>query len=95
MKVKYQELRQEIVNKSLQAFHAGLFAGTSGNMSVYLKEEELMLITPTSVRYETMTAEAPDYSTAIADTVYKMCTEGWTAEQAAQYMQDQMSWYFK
>ncbi len=54
---KLQQLRQEIVDKSLQAFHVGLFAGTSGNMSVYLKEEDLMLITPTSVRYETMTAE--------------------------------------
>ena len=45
--------------------------------------------------YETMTENAPDYSTAVADTVYKMCTEGWTAEQAAAYMQEQMSWYFK
>ncbi len=45
--------------------------------------------------YETMTENAPDYSTAVADTVYKMCTEGWTAEEAAAYMQDQMSWYFQ
>ena len=45
--------------------------------------------------YETMTAEAPDYSTAVADTVYKMCTENMSAEDAAKYMQDQMSWYFK
>jgi len=45
--------------------------------------------------YETMTENAPDYSTAIADTVYKMCTEGWTAEEAAAYMQEQMSWYFQ
>ena len=52
-----QVFKQEIVDKSLQAFRAGLFAGTSGNMSVYLKDEDLMLITPTSVRYETMTAE--------------------------------------
>lgn len=48
---------QEIVDKSLQAFRAGLFAGTSGNMSLYLPERGLMLITPTSVRYETMRAE--------------------------------------
>ena len=27
------ELRQEIVDRSLQAFHEGLFSGTSGNMS--------------------------------------------------------------
>lgn len=51
------ELKQEIVDKSLQAFHAGLFAGTSGNMSTYIPKKDLMLITPTSVRYETMKAE--------------------------------------
>ena len=51
------ELRQEIVNRSLQAFHEGLFSGTSGNMSCYLREEDLMLITPTSVRYDVMRAE--------------------------------------
>ena len=30
---KIEVLKQEIVDKSLQAFRAGLFAGTSGNMS--------------------------------------------------------------
>ncbi len=53
---RIDELKQEIVDKSLQAYHAGLFAGTSGNMSTYLPEEDIMLITPTSVRYEIMTA---------------------------------------
>ena len=48
------ELKQEITEKSLQAFRMGLFAGTSGNMSTYIPEQEIMLITPTSVRYETM-----------------------------------------
>lgn len=38
------ELRQEIVDRSLQAFHEGLFSGTSGNMSCYLREEDLMLM---------------------------------------------------
>ena len=51
------ELRQEIVDRSLQAFHEGLFSGTSGNMSCYLREEDLMIITPTSVRYDVMRAE--------------------------------------
>lgn len=51
-----ESLKQEIVDKSLQAFLAGLFAGTSGNMSTYIPEEDIMLITPTSVRYETMQA---------------------------------------
>lgn len=51
------ELRQEIVDRSLQAFHEGLFSGTSGNMSCFLREEGIMLITPTSVRYDVMRAE--------------------------------------
>lgn len=51
------ELRQEIVDRSLEAFHEGLFSGTSGNMSCYLRDEQLMLITPTSVRYDILRAE--------------------------------------
>ena len=49
-----EALCKEITERSLQAFQSGLFSGTSGNMSVYLREKKLMLITPTSVRYETM-----------------------------------------
>lgn len=51
------ELRREIAEKSLQAYRAGLFSGTSGNMSCYLRDAGKMLITPTSVRYETLRAE--------------------------------------
>ena len=47
-------LRRQIVEKSLQAYRAELFAGTSGNMSAYCRAENIMYITPTSVRYETM-----------------------------------------
>lgn len=52
-----QALQQEIVDRSLQAFRAGLFSGTSGNMSCFLRESGQMLITPTSVRYEELRAE--------------------------------------
>ena len=51
------ELQQEIVDRSLQAFRAGLFSGTSGNMSCFLRDEGKMLITPTSVRYEELQPE--------------------------------------
>ena len=51
------QLQQEIAERSLQAFRAGLFSGTSGNMSCYLREEGKMLITPTSVRYEELRPE--------------------------------------
>lgn len=48
-------LRQEIVDKSLEAFREGLFSGTSGNMSCRVAPDE-MLITPTSVRYDVLRA---------------------------------------
>lgn len=51
------QLQQEIVDRSLQAFRAGLFSGTSGNMSCLLRDEGKMLITPTSVRYEELRPE--------------------------------------
>ena len=31
---------------------SGLFTVTSGNMSYYMRAEDVMIITPTSVRYE-------------------------------------------
>ena len=49
-----EDLCREITDRSLQAYRSGLFSGTSGNMSVYLRDQGIMLITPTSVRYETM-----------------------------------------
>lgn len=52
-----QRLREEIVRVSLQAYNSGLFVGTSGNLSAYLREEDEMLITPTCARYETMAPE--------------------------------------
>lgn len=52
-----QKVKREIVDRSLQAFHEGLFSGTSGNMSCFLRDEGKMLITPTSVRYDVMKAD--------------------------------------
>jgi L-ribulose-5-phosphate 4-epimerase len=51
------ELRKEMVEVCQSAFAEGLFAGTSGNLSVLLESGDEMLITPTSVRYEKMTAQ--------------------------------------
>ena len=56
MKTTLQSLRQELVDKALAAFHAGLFSGTSGNLSCRAAPDE-MLITPTSVRYDVLRAE--------------------------------------
>lgn len=52
-----EAIKKEIVEISQKAFNLRLFAGTSGNLSYYLRAENKMLITPTCVRYETMTAE--------------------------------------
>lgn len=45
--------------------------------------------------YETMYDGAPDYASAIGNTVRAMAADDLTAEDAAAYMQDQMAWYFK
>ncbi len=50
-------LKREIVEKSRRAYESKLFAGTSGNMSAFLMEEGKLVITPSGVRYETMTPE--------------------------------------
>lgn len=52
--MQMESLCAQIVAQSQQAYRAGLFAGTSGNMSVYVQKEDLMLITPSGVRYESM-----------------------------------------
>lgn len=46
-----------IVETAQQAYAEKLFAGTSGNLSVYDRKNGLMYITPTSARYETMKPE--------------------------------------
>lgn len=53
----YMKLREEMVEICQASFRQGLFAGTSGNLSVYVREDEVMLCTPTCVRYETMVPE--------------------------------------
>ncbi len=45
---------EDVLRVSQKAYQAKLFAGTSGNLSICLREANLIAITPTSVRYETM-----------------------------------------
>lgn len=52
-----QEMKQAACDWSKQSYAEKLFAGTSGNLSVYDREQEVMVITPTSVAYETITPE--------------------------------------
>lgn len=55
--MELEKLRRQIVAVAKQAFEEKLFAGTSGNLSIFCRAQSLMLITPTSVRYETLTPE--------------------------------------
>lgn len=50
-------LRQEMVRTCLYAFRQGLFTGTNGNLSCYLRDEAVMLITPSGVRYDQLQPE--------------------------------------
>ena len=52
-----QEMRQAVCAWARQCYAEKLFAGTSGNLSVYDRERGLMVITPTMVPYEVLTPE--------------------------------------
>lgn len=51
------EMKEAVCAWSKQSYAERLFAGTSGNLSVYDKAQNIMVITPTSVAYETITPE--------------------------------------
>lgn len=50
-------LKQEVLRVSKLAYSEGLFAGTSGNLSARDRESGLIVITPTSLPYDTMTVD--------------------------------------
>lgn len=50
-----KEMKQEVCDYSRQSYNEKLFAGTSGNLSLF--DGETMVITPTCVAYETMTPD--------------------------------------
>ncbi|MEA4895063.1 MAG: class II aldolase/adducin family protein [Oscillospiraceae bacterium] len=50
-----EQMKQEVCDYSRQSYSEKLFAGTSGNLSLF--NGEIMVITPTSIAYETITAE--------------------------------------
>ena len=52
-----QEMRQAVCDWYKQSYAEKLFAGTSGNLSVYDKDQNVMVITPTSIPYEAITPE--------------------------------------
>lgn len=52
-----QEVKQELLDVTLESYRLKLMAGTSGNASVYDREGEVMIITPSGVSYEGMSVE--------------------------------------
>ncbi len=52
-----KERKEELLETSKRLYNEKLVAGTSGNISVYIPEEDIMIITPGSLSYETMKLE--------------------------------------
>lgn len=53
----WEETKRILLNMTRRSYEEALFAGTSGNLSVYDREKETMIITPSSIPYETMKEE--------------------------------------
>ena len=51
------EAKKKVLYWSKKGYANALFAGTSGNLSIFLPERELVVITPSSVRYDSMLLE--------------------------------------
>ena len=51
------DLKKNILEVAKNAYDQKLFAGTSGNLSGYAREKGRVVITPSSIRYESMTLE--------------------------------------
>ncbi len=49
-----EQAKADVAQYARLGFRAGLFAGTSGNLSVCLPDEGIVAITPTGMRYENM-----------------------------------------
>ncbi|MGE5544033.1 MAG: class II aldolase/adducin family protein, partial [Bacillota bacterium] len=55
--MNYEQLRREVVNTAKEMLAQGLVRGTWGNVSVRLPDRPGMLITPSGMDYQTMTAD--------------------------------------
>lgn len=50
----YEELKKSLCACAKRAYAQGMFAGTSGNLSIFDREQGVMAITPSSLAYEDM-----------------------------------------
>ncbi len=55
--MKYEKIRNEVLEAILEAVDSGLIKGTSGNISVRDEIEDVVAITPSGISYKTMKAE--------------------------------------
>ena len=55
--MKYSEIRGRIQETALRAYKEKLVAGTSGNVSEFIREKGIMAITPTNLSYDVMKPE--------------------------------------
>ncbi|MBT9775456.1 class II aldolase/adducin family protein [Clostridium sp. MCC353] len=54
LKNQYEEMKKQLVGTAKKAYREKLMAGTSGNMSIFCRDEGHILITPSSYDYEIM-----------------------------------------
>lgn len=55
--MKYETIRNQVLEAILEAVDMGLIKGTSGNIAVKDTKEDVIAITPSGIAYKTMTAE--------------------------------------
>lgn len=55
--MKYEKIRNQVLEAILEAVDLGLIKGTSGNIAVRDEEEDVVAITPSGIAYKTMKAE--------------------------------------
>lgn len=53
----WNETKKVLLNMTHRSYEEALFAGTSGNLSIYDRQKGIMIITPSSIAYETMEEE--------------------------------------
>lgn len=54
MNNQYEEIKEQLVKTAKKAYREKLMAGTSGNMSIFCKEQGHIIITPSGYDYEIM-----------------------------------------
>ncbi len=76
--MRYLDKRQQILDTAREIYSARMVAGTWGNVSIRADDQSLILITPSGMRYDTMTIDdmvLVDYQGNIVEGKWKPSTE--------------------